>query len=354
MSLHYNQKIVISITAILIWTLACRAATRLMIPDTPTSQPTPTITLTPTLTPTFTPTFTPTMTVYEASCPLVVSQILEDALSTDPFIHGNEEVAEEDVTYMAHYTVVGDELKTPLFYPVRDDLKDEQEDRASHEEIWNLFIHLIPVERREVLHGFAVFTDGKDNYLAAVNQTDNNPYKWDLNIDIADSTEKTVLVNTLLHEYGHLLTLTKDQVEVSVDLYYHPNDSDIYQQEVDACPHYFTGEGCSMPDSYINVFFERFWTDLYTRWLEIDEEENERSRENKLNLFYETYQDQFLTDYAPTSPAEDIAESFVFFILSPKPELTSIANEKILFFYEYPELIELRKNILENICAKFQ
>jgi hypothetical protein len=337
-------------------TLACRAATRFIIPDTPTPPPThtPTASLTPTLVPTFTPTATLTPVAYEASCPLVMSQIIEDSVSSDPFVHGNEEISEEDVTYKAHYTVVGDELKTPLFYPVRDSLKDEQEDRASHEKIWSLFRHLIPAERREVLQGFAIFTDGEKNYLAAVNQAERNPYKWDLNVDIIDSTEKTTLVYTLLHEYGHLLTLTSEQVEVSVDLYLHPNDSDIYQQEVDACPHYFTGEGCSNPDSYISVFFARFWTDFYAEWLEIDQVENERSRENKLDLFYDIYQDQFLTDYAPTSPMEDIAESFTFFILTPKTELTSIASEKILFFYEYPELIELRKNILENICAEFQ
>jgi hypothetical protein len=65
------------------------------------------------------------------------------------------------------------------------------------------------------------------------------------------------------------------------------------------------------------------------------------------------YQDQFVTDYAPTSPVEDIAESWTFFVLSPKPELNSIANEKILFFYEYPELVELRTQILKQICVEF-
>jgi hypothetical protein len=50
---------------------------------------------------------------------------------------------------------------------------------------------------------------------------------------------------------------------------------------------------------------------------------------------------------------EDIAESWAFFVLSPKPALDSIANEKILFFYEYPELVELRTKILKQICVKF-
>ena len=77
-------------------------------------------------------------------------------------------------------------------------------------------------------------------------------------------------------------------------------------------------------------------------------------RANLLDSFYNTYQDQFLTDYAHTNPAEDIAESFTFFILSARPELDSIASEKNLFFYEYPELIELRMQILKNICSEVQ
>ncbi|HEU0291662.1 MAG TPA: hypothetical protein VFR47_02950 [Anaerolineales bacterium] len=355
MTLTRNQKTVLIISTLLIWTLACRAATRLIIPDTPTPvPPTSTLTAIPTLPPTLTLSPTPTALVYEASCPLVPSKILEESISTDRFIHGNEAVSEEEITYVVHYTVVGDQLKTPLFFEVGDALEDEQEDRVTHEAIWTLFTHLIPAKQREVLNGFAIFTDGKENYLAAVNQADRNPYKWELNVDIADSTVKTELAYTLLHEYGHLLTLTGEQVEVSVNLYHHPNDSDMYQQEVEACPQYFTGEGCSNPGSYINEFFNRFWTDFYAEWLEIDEEENERTRENMLDNFYDIYQDQFLTDYAPTSPAEDIAESFTFFILSPKPELSSIASEKILFFYEYPELQELRMQILKNICAEFQ
>ena len=72
-----------------------------------------------------------------------------------------------------------------------------------------------------------------------------------------------------------------------------------------------------------------------------------------LDDFYKIYQDQFLTDYAATSPLEDIAESWAFFVLSPKPELNSIANEKILFFYEYPELVALRQEILDRLCVEF-
>jgi hypothetical protein len=356
MRLSRNPKTILAITTLLLGTLACRAATRWIIPDTPTPPPTSTVTLTPTLTltPTFTPTSTPTTATYEANCPLVVSQILRDAIPSDNVIHINELARAKDVTYIIHYLVIGDKSETPLLYDAEDSLRDEQEDSAVHQDIWNLFTRLVPLEQREFLNGFNIFTDGQENYLAAVNQSEKSAYRWELNVDILDATQKTSLVYTLLHEQGHLLTLNPTQVKVSLSIYHNPYDEEIYEREVSRCPQYFTGEGCSAPDSYIHVFFERFWTDLYTEWLEIGEEENERSRENKLNLFYDTYQDQFLTDYATTSPAEDIAETFTFFILLPKPELTSIANEKILFLYEYPELIELRTQILKNICVEFE
>jgi hypothetical protein len=60
-----------------------------------------------------------------------------------------------------------------------------------------------------------------------------------------------------------------------------------------------------------------------------------------------------VSDYSVTHPAEDIAESFAFFVLSPQPAGESIAEQKIRFFYEYPELIDLRAEILQNLCTSF-
>ncbi len=355
MTLSRHQRIAFAISALLFSSLACRAATRLIIPDTPTPQPTstPTPLLIPTSTPTLPPSVTPTIE-FVASCPLALEQIVADSTSSNGFLFSDEANTDEEVAYLVHYTVVDDELKTPLFENVADELEKYQEDRAAHEEIWSLFKRLIPAEKREIVSGFGIFTDGKYNYLAAVNPAEKNPYKWELNVDIADSLKKSVLIFTLIHEHGHLLTLQSDQVEVSVPIYHRPHDQDVYQQEVDACLQYFPGRGCSNPDSYINQFFERFWTDLYAEWQVIDEEQDKDTRYNLLDDFYDTYQDQFLTDYAPTSPAEDIAEAWAFFLLAPKPEPNSIANEKIRFFYEYPELIEMRAQILDRICVEFQ
>ncbi len=139
----------------------------------------------------------------------------------------------------------------------------------------------------------------------------------------------------------------------NLEIFDNPHSNLIYERELAACEFYFPGEGCSNEDSYINQFFDRFWFELYAEWQEIDSEEDEDEYYDLLEEFYETYEDQFLTDYAPTSPAEDIAETFSFFILSPRIEPTSIAEEKIMFFYDYPELVELRRQILTQVCVEF-
>lgn len=344
------------IIALLFSTLACRAVTRLIIPDTPT--PAPTATIIPSLTPTLPPTPSPTI-VFESACPALLADIMESATTTgrlsgaDGSGHDFTKKEEEDGVLLVTYDVVDNKISDPHLRTVPSDLKDEQSDRPFHEAIWNYFTAVIPPQERELVTAFLVFTDGKQEHLAAVSQTASDPYQWVLEVDILDSKSYYDLTYTLVHEQGHLLTLNSEQVPPSQPVFDNPDNNDIYQQEVDACPQYFPGEGCSNPDSYINQFFNRFWTDIYSEWQVIDLKEGEDVYFDLLDDFYKKYQDQFVTDYAPTNPAEDIAESWAFFILSPKPEPNSIANEKILFFYEYPELVEIRGQILQNVCAVF-
>ncbi|OKL35485.1 hypothetical protein [Domibacillus mangrovi] len=58
---------------------------------------------------------------------------------------------------------------------------------------------------------------------------------------------------------------------------------------------------------------------------------------------------EFTTDYAVSHPEEDIAESWTYFVFSKKPTGDWIVDQKILFFYEYPELIRLRSENLSNL-----
>ena len=66
--------------------------------------------------------------------------------------------------------------------------------------------------------------------------------------------------------------------------------------------------------------------------------------------FYSKHIGLFSRDYAATDIHEDLAESFSHFILEPKPKGSSIIERKALFFYNFPELVGLRKQMIQGIC----
>ena len=343
-----TQKKIFIIPFILTTTLACAYVQNMVFP----AAPTPTL---PTATPTFLPpTSSPTVAstatpAFEAACPNLLAEIIKAA--TKNFVRTREN--EKPIHFLVLYTIKNNKLaqRQDLFVP--EQLRSEWDARAEHESIWNYFKALIPEKDRRMVTEFSIMSDGHENILAAVGPTEDDLSKWGLKVDILDSSDPYLLTFTLLHEFGHLQTLNADQVRLDQFLVHNPDDESARERAIASCPQYFTGQGCSQPASYLNEFFNRYWKDLYSEWQDIDQEQDQGMHATMLANFYKIYQDQFLTDYAATSPMEDIAESWAFFVLSPKPELNSIANEKILFFYEYPELVSLRQEILDRVCAEF-
>jgi hypothetical protein len=184
----------------------------------------------------------------------------------------------------------------------------------------------MPADERELITEFIIFTDGADNVLAATDQISEAPEAWSLEIDIADVADKAELTYNLLHEYAHVLTLNDSQFVIGL------GREDTYQSE----------DAWTTSDSYLNLFYQQFWTDIYTEWeLAYDED--------YLDEFYEEHSDEFLTDYAATEPEEDIAESWLYFIISERPSGGSVAEQKIDFFYRFPDMVSLREEIRDNL-----
>ena len=285
------------------------------------------------------------------SCPQATEKILKAATAFYEEDSNDESRDEPEETYLITYNVLDDQIGEPSFDYVPQNLQTYQYDEATHQEIWNYFITLIPLNERDSLAEYSIVTDGEGNVLAAVTQTTYDPALWALEVDILDSADKLNLTYTLIHEYAHLLTLGPDQVTPNMAVFNNPDDDDIYYDEVSACPDYFPGEGCSQPDSYVNAFFNQFWVDIDEEWQDINLIEDDDAYYDALDDFYYKYEDRFVTDYAATNPEEDLAEVFTFFILSPRPTGDTIAEEKILFFYDYPELVQLRDEIISGICS---
>jgi len=333
-------KIIIASWVLLLSTLAC---VTLMGEDLPQTEPAvlPAVQLPITEIP---------ATQTAVACPVITDQIIALAVSGGADVEEN--LLDTEVTLVT-YTVSSDELTGPYYESVSSDLQDEQDDEQFQQQVWDYFTSIIPFEQREIIAEYAIVTDGQGGTLAAVSQTYTDPELWSLQVDIADTANYYDLTYTLVHEFGHLLTLGSTQVPPSLAIFNNPEDDDIYFQEVSACPNYFPGEGCATSDSYINNYYNQFWVDIYDEWNEINLEEDDDIYYEKLDEFYYKYEDRFVTSYAATNPEEDIAESWTFFIFSPQPAGDTIAEQKVLFFYQYPELVELRANILSDMCASF-
>ena len=286
------------------------------------------------------------------SCLNELSAILREGndehlpLSSFPSVDTSNSVDIPLVTYQVN----GDQLSAPALENVPPALIPYQREFNTQQAAWKLFTAMIPADQRRMLAEFIIMTDGPGGVLSAVEQTPNNPARWILETDIADSLDTKNLAFTLLHESGHLLTLNSSQVPPDLPVFDNPNSARTRDRAIAACGTYFPGEGCSLATSYVNNFFDKFWNDLYGEWSGIDRIDDPDRRDARLHSFYRKYNEQFVDSYAATSPVEDIAETWAYFVLSAQPSGQSILDQKMSFFYAYPHLATLRQQIRSGLC----
>jgi hypothetical protein len=242
---------------------------------------------------------------------------------------------------LATYDVDGDEISN---LQVTEGLTGEQaeiaEDTEAHERVWDLFSRITDAEHEPLIDTFVVFSDGFQNILAAVEPQPPDYTSWTVYIDGADLEDEGELVLTLAHEYAHILTLETSQVEFSETL--EPECGELV-----VVPDY----GCAVAGSYWEAY-NPFWAPLEEEHAAIDElatSGDEQEYYDALGTFYEEHQDEFVTDYAVTSQAEDMAESFSYWMVDDDPQYTGVAQEKIDFWDQFPELVALREQARENL-----
>jgi hypothetical protein len=241
----------------------------------------------------------------------------------------------EDGYVLVTYKVSGDKISSPDYTKkIPSTYSKYQKDTDEHKRIWKVITDVIPPDQRKDLDQFIIFTDGMDNFTGAVDEG-STPDTWSFQADILDSQNFATLSTTLVHEFGHMVTLSSEQVDYGAS----------------TCKNYSTSDGCSIKNSYINTFFISFWSNNYKEWKKDAKlTEDGEVDEDGVYAFYEKYPDQFVSDYAATNPSEDLAESWTYFVYSDKPRDDSIASQKILFFYQYPELVQLRQKMLKGLC----
>lgn len=212
-----------------------------------------------------------------------------------------------------------------------DSYLPQQIDRPRAEKIWQIFTAIVPGKQLAWVQEY--YVSGPENEGgASVIAIDDELREWQLSIDeksvdLQSRLDMENLVFVLVHELGHIITLNHEQVEVD----YAVCDNRIELEE-----------GCAREGSYINQFVREFWT------AQMVSEAEEESAE----VLHSRYRDHFLAEYAATNPAEDIAESFSIFVEEEQPQdcRVSIAEQKICFFYGFPELVILRSQIRAGVA----
>lgn len=235
---------------------------------------------------------------------------------------------------IARYTVGADLMLTELS-------NTQPENAAKFNEMWQAAVGILP---RSVMVNnvseYHVDSDGVGGTLAYVTQLENNIEKWIISFDSADYTNSRdrEYVHTTIHEFGHLVFLQKGQVDLMA---------------MGGCDAFAIDEGCSAVDSYLNGFYSLFWTDIIEE-NKVAQQASEANDDNSLqNAFFDNYADRFVSEYAATNPVEDAAEVFTYFVLRDRPtDNTSIANQKILSFYDNATLMGLRDTIRSKLSDR--
>jgi hypothetical protein len=223
-----------------------------------------------------------------------------------------------------------DQLPKELI-PLKDDI-------SMHQKIWADFTHLIPKTHHETVGEYAISTDGYDGIAASIGPLQQNLSKMGLYVDPLDFRDKIDGSYTLIHEFGHMLSINDKQID------YYKGQQDCHSTK------FIEDTGCSNESSYLNIYFNRFWIDFEEEWRKADISSS--TDLEKQESFFLKHPTRFVTPYSTTNMVEDFAESFTYFVLQETPkDKSEITKQKLLFFHEFPELVILRTELLNNFAT---
>lgn len=242
---------------------------------------------------------------------------------------------------MSYLNVNSEEDDSVLAFPVNE--KDDKKQIIARYEIKEDTFVLTDGEERSIFNGIAdivlaLFDRSKANLQFLDFQEDVYPHvnsyekKLVMPANMLEHWLQSDTIAILIHEYGHLLTWNEANFVVSETC---PDDQFYFK------PYW----ECYNTDSYMNLYYHEFLKVYDEQWLHA----GNTTVEERL-AFYETHKDSFITTYATLNPIEDIAESFSFFMLTPYNDSPqTVAEEKVNFFYQFPELVEYRAFVLKEL-----
>ncbi|MEI6811062.1 MAG: thrombospondin type 3 repeat-containing protein, partial [Candidatus Nomurabacteria bacterium] len=204
-------------------------------------------------------------------------------------------------------------------------------DEALNKTLWGMFVVSNPPEVIDRISKFEVYPNEHNGNYGFVQPDDQSKGNWKLGVRIpihllkgTQELDTSELYATFLHEGMHIVNLS--------------GDTQIDSSKTPPCSTHLAMNRsgklvCSLENSYLMSFIKRYW-------------QYNPTNESATSL-YQTK--AFVSAYATTKPGEDIAETYAIFIAGNKPTDNSVASQKILFFYNFPELVSFRSTVRNRI-----
>ena len=192
--------------------------------------------------------------------------------------------------------------------------------------VWDYLCAILPLEYRQKIAQFNLFTDGYSNvlaYTAPMENEDgtNDNTRFAITIDYYDVYDEngekrdwSKLTYTILHEYGHVLLEDESQVDLSGGGSTHD-------------------PACFVEGSFRKEFYDRFWADL---------------GDTGVNDYAEN-PTKYVSQYGANYFHEDIADTFAVFVLGGQPKGDTVAAEKVRFFWADANMVALRTALRERL-----
>ncbi len=195
-----------------------------------------------------------------------------------------------------------------------------------HAKVWELYCKALPVEYRQKIGQFQLFTDGYSNMLAYTSTLDKEDgtadnTRFNVTVDYYDAfdefgqpRDQSKLLFTLIHEYGHVLLECEEQIDLT-------KGADVHDP------------AAFIEGSFRQRYYEAFWQDPY---------------QSVLGSYWE-FPEHYVSGYAGNMFHEDIAETFAVFVFAEQPTGSSVAQQKLNFFWAEDAMVALRADIRSGL-----
>lgn len=192
---------------------------------------------------------------------------------------------------------------------------------STHLLLWNLFTNTVGEDNAYIyIDEFRIY-DNDDNPIGAFVELKphqvGEELEWLLAInasdfDFNDPTSAELYQDLLIHEYAHVL---------------------MYE----------------IPD-FVEAFTNEFWTSADRRHASRVEGYDLEDIKDTLESYYERHEDEFISDYATLNPAEDLAETFAYFVTEDLPRRADTKEEeKLRYLLRNDLLSDARDDIRNNL-----